>query len=452
MIYIHLPCFILPGLSDEETGRRFFTALRKIGSTLTHLFIQFNHLPLSDLLSACPNLLSLELQCPTHDIISSLPPTTWTKLTTLHIGDASQWITRDQVITVCKHFPSLKKLHLSSCSDIQSVLVVTQYLPSMTRLDMTISGDKVCFTYFDQGNACGAHGITHLSIRGHARRLVKDICSALSMYHTTLVQLSWNLVVFTSDDIYSIHFTCLKKLVLGSSGCWILRNAPLLEELEISANAIDNHPAVLDTTPPKLDKLKLRLYPTPDFYMTRVEHYLNRFAQQKMSRLKELVIETHTLEDLRKMHEPISRLEHLERLMINCWPWNSSQFESFLQGLAKGCRQLKSLELRCPNTPSTYSINALKRLGCLRHFAFSIRGTKDDDCFWDAIESFSQLKCIEMHPPVAISTVRLRRLREQRPDLKIMAREAYIHIWRYLWPLYIVLSFTLIILYPAWYH
>lgn len=171
--------------------------------------------------------------------------------------------------------------------------------------------------------------------------------------------------------------------------------------------------------PPSLKKLQLDFYPSfhHDNY-ARYARYLRRYANH--SQLKELLIVFDTSEDIDNVLEAILHLGQLQRLSIRIkGDWESTQMQGFLDGLCEACPNLSSLGINCNNAPSTHTMNALKRLEHLEEFGFSIEGMDDNDGFWHAIETFSQLKCIDIHPSKASNMHRRRYLHEQRPDLRI---------------------------------
>lgn len=123
---------------DDPLG----SLLRSVGSTLTHFQANMQPmllLPVSEIILICPNLVSLDVQLPNDVNFNSLAMSTWPKLKELRIFAAKEDINCDQVIGIWKRFPSLKKLYLHPCSDIESALVVPNHFPSMTRLELEIN-------------------------------------------------------------------------------------------------------------------------------------------------------------------------------------------------------------------------------------------------------------------------------------------------------------------------
>ncbi|KAI7874053.1 hypothetical protein K492DRAFT_211800 [Lichtheimia hyalospora FSU 10163] len=404
----------------------FLSSLRPMSNTLIRIFLRYNSLPLGDLLSVCPNLTCLDMAGPQPGTLWSLPSTPYPTLTTFIIRNATRRIAHDQVIAICKHFPSLKKLSLSPCSSIQSALVVSDYYPSMTQLTLVISHDSFMFTYLDQGHAYQQDGLTSLKVVAvsHQRERYRYIRALFNKFHQTLVELDYKFESST-HDMDAIQFPRLKKLVLSRCGWWILRNASTLEELQISSRAIENHPSVLNTVPQGLQTLKLRLFPTGDFHdVGLIEKYIRSVAQK--SRLKQLVIHAHSLEELDMVYYAIGYLNHLECLMISYQDRNTNQLEQFIDRLADGCPKLKCLKMRYKDAPSVYAILALKRLYDLQHLACPVQGMEHNTPFWDAIQSLSQLKCIELYPATSVNNDSLVYLRDKRPDLKIIVHSGYI--------------------------
>lgn len=222
------------------------------------------------------------------------------------------------------------------------------------------------------------------------------------------------------QEVYPIEYRQLKKLDLSSHGWWIPGKAPMLEELRISAYTIWENVAVLDTIPSTLRKLELGLDENLDLgHIGSVEHYLHGLAQQ--SQFNQLLIHFYNLSDIQSILNAIHRLDQLQHLMISFkTKWDYSQMERFIAGLGQGCPKLICLEIQCLNAPSIYFLNALKQLEYLKRFGFSINGMGGNDGFWRAIQSISQLMCIRIYPASAANMDDIRRLQEQRPDLKII--------------------------------
>lgn len=222
------------------------------------------------------------------------------------------------------------------------------------------------------------------------------------------------------QEVYHIEYRRLKQLEVCILGWWILRNAPMLEKLKISASTIRKHMAVLDTIPPMLKKLELNVNDHLDLRCkAHLARYIERFAQH--SQLKELAIGFYSLQNIANILRAIHRLNQLQRLtIIFSTKWHYDQMESFMDGLVKGCQKLACLEINCHNAPSTHAMNSLKKLEHLERLAFSIQDVHNDVGFWRAIQSIPQLKCIRVYPASAAKMDDIRHLQEQRLDLKII--------------------------------
>ncbi|KAJ8658004.1 hypothetical protein O0I10_006275 [Lichtheimia ornata] len=165
--------------------------------------------------------------------------------------------------------------------------------------------------------------------------------------------------------------------------------------------------------------------------LTLAQHailYLDRYANH--TKLKELVISVDTVADTDNVLDAVLHLGQLERLKILfSRAWKSTQVQGFLDRLSEACPNLSSLAITCDNAPSTQSINTLKRLDHLEELGFSIKGLDHDDGFWQAIKTFSQLKCIHVHPGKSINRHRRSSLQKQRPDLKIIVQTRHFEGW-----------------------
>ncbi|KAJ8657595.1 hypothetical protein O0I10_006659 [Lichtheimia ornata] len=411
----------------HDTG--ILSSLSSINNTLTHLYITLNHvrniLPTADIVSACPNLVTMRIANSFDADFSSLPMTTWPNMKTLSITQARKRISSDQVVAISKRFPSLERLTLSPCADGHSALVLPQYCSSIR--DILIRTNEACVQLdCHQGHSCDEQGVKAIYISGFFSTTysVQDGIRLLQQYNGGLKHLVWDMGCDTNDEaLYNIEYPCLSKLVLKCSGWWIPRNAPVLQELEIMDTVIRGNPNVLDTIPPHLKKLKMRLAPGAlPTYSTSIERYLHRLAQQ--TQLTELVVYFYNIvnfDSIAKVLDAICGFSQLGHLMVGFSDsWDGKQMEQFLEQLAKGCPLLSCLEIRSRNAPSASSMNALKRLESLQHMAFSINGTNDDDKFWNTIQTFSQLKCIRVYPPVAVNKNYITRVKQQRPDMKIV--------------------------------
>ncbi|CDS06442.1 hypothetical protein LRAMOSA08970 [Lichtheimia ramosa] len=252
----------------------------------------------------------------------------------------------------------------------------------------------------------------------------------LNKYHRTLQHITWYFKSDSNEDIYSIQFPQLKKLCLIDSGWWILRNAPMLEELDITSKTISTNPAIFNTTPTNLRKLRILL--SNGRYLSRniaVARYIYSFSQQSQLQHIDISIDSH--DNTQDVLDAICHLHQLRRLSINLLEdrhsyarepmvWNSHAMEQFLDTLSQSSSQLSCLEIRYKNAPSSYSINALKRLEYLKQFAFSIDGIDDDYSFWNAIQTMPQLETISIYPTSAVKKDDINFLIHHRPSMKII--------------------------------
>ncbi|CDH57646.1 predicted protein [Lichtheimia corymbifera JMRC:FSU:9682] len=410
------------------------SSLKSVSNTLTHFTIEDDGettLPIEDILVNCSNLVSLEISLTYSPSISSLPTTTWPKITTFNIfTTARAMITCDEIRAIGKGFPSLKKLEFSQCEDMETTRIVMDYYPWMSNLRLSKVGAGCYIVFNDDGHRCNEVGITRLDVTVHpgVHDPWENVTYILRQHHTTLEFISYNANVPNEpEEIYSIKYVRLKKLRLCKSGWWIPHNAPILEELQITWPALASDSTMPDTTPlpPTLKKLELIVYPPLDAATEGpLVRYIQRYAYH--SQLKELVIAFHNSTHIANVLDAILCLHQLERLRINCTgDWDSPQMEGFLEGLVKGCQNLTYLGIRCRNAPSTYPINALKRLEHLDELELSVKNLDGDDGFWHAIQTFSQLKCIHIHIANARNMGCLRHLQEQRPDLKIVVHKGF---------------------------
>ncbi|CDS06441.1 hypothetical protein LRAMOSA08969 [Lichtheimia ramosa] len=366
------------------------SSLEIVSGTLEHLELKVNSGPslsAAALLSACPNLVSLYTSGVNHADLSSLPTTPWDNLTELEITYSEEDITFDQIMAIWERFPSLEHLRLDPCTDIRSALLVTDYYPYMNNLDIKISSGADIM-YNEKGTFSDDIGITHLALDTNLVPFGQhmDVNSILKRYHNTLEQITLNMEADTDNtDTYSIQYPRLKRLYLNSPAWWIPRNAPMLEELAMTMEAVDmfgDHSAVFDTIPFHLQKLELRF---PCDSSVVIERYLLRLAEH--AQLKELNIEFHSLDTAGTIFDAICRLGQLRSLLIDSWgSWDSSHMEGFFGRLVQGCPHIASLGLKCKNPPSIDAMNTLKRLKHLQHFGFRVDWTNGNDAFWHAFE------------------------------------------------------------------
>lgn len=390
-----------------------------------------NELRVTDIVSACPNLESLKVHQPRDADISSLPMTTWPKMKNLSIIMAANYISLDHVLAVSKQFPSLKNLSLSICTDLQPALAVPQHFPAMRKLDcfifegveMTISDDEE-YEY----EYAGQQAINHLRIKSWPsdRYTTHDLRTLLCKYQGTVVELEWAMEYHYNkpEHLWSIQYPCLKKLTLCSSGWWIARNAPLLEELEFRVD-IDN-PAnkMLATIPPNLKRLYIMLSRLPITDHPAVAHYFHRLAQQ--TQLTHLYVSLGNLKhDYESIIEALCHLHHhLENLIISFHDHSeATDMEGHIVTIVKRCSKLKCLQIATRNAPSTHTLIAISQLEHLQQLAFSIRGADQQEGFWQAVESFTKPKLIKVFPQDPIHDLEITRLAQHRPDMRIMVQE-----------------------------
>ncbi|KAJ8658064.1 hypothetical protein O0I10_006336 [Lichtheimia ornata] len=197
-------------------------------------------------------------------------------------------------------------------------------------------------------------------------------------------------------------------------------NTPMLEELKLTSRMISMHPRVLDTIPQSLKSLDLDLHTRQQGHDdSPILCYLNTIALQ--CQLKELVLQFNSHANVARILDAVYRHNHLECLKISFTDeWKSYPMDSFLDGLIKACPRVSHLELKCTNAPSTYAISTLKRLPQLNKVSFSVNGPVIKDSFWDAIQTFSQLKCITIFKSPVAQHERIDHLKKQRPDMEII--------------------------------
>ncbi|KAJ8657965.1 hypothetical protein O0I10_006236 [Lichtheimia ornata] len=413
----------------------FVSSLKSISKTLTHLSIEMGSrrmFSIDQIVLTCPNLVSLDLPQSRVADISSLPMSTWPNLKSLSIHRAQEPITCDQIIGIWQRFPSLNHLGLHPCSDMQSAFIVSDYLPSINSLGINTLDTDIDIMYTDQGSVSDLLGVTHIAIEGilPSNDVFVDIGCVLKHHQKTLVEIEWDMDnddESDNRDFYHIQYSQLKKLTLNKSGWWIPRNAPLLEELIMTSEAINAYPAVLDMVPPTLKKLEFRLDEGPELADTStIKGYLDRIAQHSHP-LHEVILHSYTMNNIINVVDAIHPLNQLQRLMIRVTRrCDSHQMDRFVERLTRGCPNLSCLEIICREGLSMHSINALKRLENLKECIFSIKRIDDDHgSFWHALEMFTQLKWIRIHPAIATNIEDIRRLKEKRPDMTIIVKRDY---------------------------
>lgn len=377
---------------------------------------------MSDVLMACPNLVSLKMSQASKVDLSALPMTTWSKMTTLWISQARNTITTDQVVEIWKRLPSLKTLTLDPCSDIQSAFLVSDYYPSMRKIGLKMTGRRAKLTFLDQGHEADGQGITDLSFRGYSSTTVcyLDISKLIKRYCQTLNFLEWHLRLhMKNDDIFRIQFHQLKKLVIHSPGWWLQESVPRLQELEIESHTINETEKVLETIPPERQKLTLRLDSTPLDPTESVIDYLNRVAQHPT--FTRLAVNFDSEDPLPEILDAICCLNQLEHLaIVYSADWDAEVMEGFFDQLVKGCPRLTRLELKAEDPPTTHSMNALKQLKHLKGFNFSIDWPDSDPRFWDTVQALTQVKRLRIYPAISVDKPRIRQLRQQRPDMEVI--------------------------------
>ncbi|CDS10653.1 hypothetical protein LRAMOSA11139 [Lichtheimia ramosa] len=413
------------------------SSLKHISNTLTQLSLSLRlkdgpNLPLSTILMTCPNLTWLHMYA-AHDVdLSSLPMTTWPNLTELYIKSTVNDITCDHIIGIWKRLPSLTTLCLHPCTDIQSTLIVTDYHPSMnyigfdaidSGIGFDVSDPGIALTFKRKGYPSDEIGVTHLALRYEGFEdnvMMVDVNPMLRKHANTLqdfILKDFDLEM-DLDNSQDIQYPQLKKLYRNSSAWWIPRNAPMLQELTLTANTILEYPSVLDTIPANLKKLELQLNGGRRIVnQTRLAAYLDGLANQ--SQLKELVISSRVY-NLGNMFDAICHLDQLERLNVRIYgPWTPNHMEIFFGKLVIGCPRLCSLNICC-SAPSPRCINILKRLEHLAQLEFWCSDIDNDERFWHEIQTFTQLKRITIYEKKNANISSIRRLRKQRPDLQVM--------------------------------
>ncbi|CDH57673.1 predicted protein [Lichtheimia corymbifera JMRC:FSU:9682] len=422
----------------------FLSALKSISSTLRSFSIwmsvnfddDHDILPIADIVSACPTLVALNVSNPLDADFTSLPMVTWHTMTELSINQSTTIISLDHVKAIGKRFPSLKKLTLSPCTDLQSSFVVSEYWPSMNSLECVIYKEGVEMTCSDEGGRRyeeqqqQQQTITHLSLHSHNEDRFEHthVSSFLKQYQGCIVDLEIgiNHDVNDEDGIYAIQYPRLKKLLLYQSGWWIQRNAPLLETLELHTEIIIIYPQVLDTIPPALKKLVMNLqdYTLPDASV--IVRYFHRLSEH--SNFKDLDIYFgDPYRDIDDIVDAFCCCQKLERLNIYFdvdkldAEWHGVEMEPHLLKVVKGCPRLTRLEVYCHQALSTKTLNAFQQLEHLEQLQFSIVGFSEYEGFWKAVESITQLKEIRLYPYHPMAALGIRNLKQHSPHMRITA-------------------------------
>lgn len=376
-------------------------------------------IPVSDIILICPNLVSLDVHLSNDANFCSLPMSTWPNLNELSIFAAEEDISCEQVIGIWKRFPSLKKLSLHPCSDIESALVVTDHFPSMRRLELEIDDVGIRIIYEDEGQHFEELGITNLCVSCNQMSIdntYECVTSLLQKHHKTLEQMEWHVdPSINGMDLQDIKYPRLTTLILFTSGWWIPRNAPLLEQLQIEPSIIKYNPEVIRTIPPNLKRLSFEF---PRNIGSSIKQSPCRLGQ--LPQLRQLDMNLSLPQDISHIFDGSFCLDQLQRLKL--WfrdDLDSYQMEGFIEGLVKGCPHLLCLEVECGNAPPTSFVNALNPLEHLKQLAISIKAVDDDGSFWKAIQSFTHLQSIRVYPCMAANMDDIRHLKKQRPDLHI---------------------------------
>lgn len=412
----------------------FISSFQSIGNTLTHLEFDQEHMILapSDLLVACPNLVSFSLWQTFPASFSSLPmKMTWPKMTTLSIRYGEGAVSDDEIISISQRFPALQRLTLNPCFGIRSAFMASQYYPAMNGIEIDISNWSVHATLFNRGTGYQELAVTRLCISkenwADGGGSFMDTSSILKQHQKALEDIKWKIFsttrqndeVHNVDDFANIQYPRLKKLSLLHGGWWMLPNAPVIEELALSSRTINTHPEVLDTIPPKLERLILDFDDWHNLQDSNsVVYYLYRVSQQ--CQLHELSIRFDNSENAGNVLDAIDCLNHLQSLIIrfNC-DWSEYQMEAFVERIANGCPLLSCLQLKCHNAPSTHLICTLKRFRFLKQLGLSVSSTDGHVSFWRALGSLSKLSSIQMYPKYAVNKPEVQQLKKQIPHVEV---------------------------------
>ncbi|KAI7874292.1 hypothetical protein K492DRAFT_211654 [Lichtheimia hyalospora FSU 10163] len=433
---------------DDNGYTTFISSLQSVCSTLTHMSIYLPNgysPPIANILLTCTQLESLQV-FQAYDVdLRSIPTTTiLPNLTTFTLDCTVREITYDQVLMVLNRFPYLQYLTLNPCPDPRSMIAIPQHCPSLRGLQLGICyvGVNLPRERLKEEISSDEHqGLEILSLLGTQESTYnwKDIDRLLNQHCNTLELIELNVTISRNDNdtIRRVHYPRLKKLFLhhvdASQPCfgwWIPEFAPLLQELELTAHVIMSNPAILNTTPPKLRKLVLRLDTTFSFDRQRaVERYLRGFIHQgqQPSTLKEL--ELSLVQVNPTVHSPhgilnvVSQMDQLQHLMIS-FAHHVNTMEEYLEILARGCHCLTRLEIQCNNVPLRYSLSSLRWLTRLKQLALPI-GYDTTSNFWEPLQSMTQLKHIKIYPENAVFMLNARRFKEKRPNVKLMISNGF---------------------------
>ncbi|KAJ8657647.1 hypothetical protein O0I10_006713 [Lichtheimia ornata] len=409
----------------------FVSSLESISSTLTHfrtgtMDVQPNASvsPFTGVLLACPNLVSLEIYQPIDTDLCDLPKMTWPKLTTLAIVNGRKVFSCDEIRAICERFPSLKLLSIGSCSDLLSIPIIHQYYPSMRSLQVVAECPLIHLRYSDEGPDYEEPGITNLAIWmdqwNHDEQPVPDIGVLLKQHHHTVESIVMRVHTAVEDPrVYDIKYPRLKTLELYNIGGWILRHAPMLQELQMAQQTFITTPAVLDTIPSKLKELRLTHVDGSQVdNKSPIVKYLHRFIHHP--HLCDLVIHTNNMNMMGSILDVIGRLRQLRSLLFMYDEWDPKAMESFFSKLSHGCPHLAHLGLNSFKAPSAACMLALKPLANLKTMSISIAPSDGDPTFFVAMVSLLQLQSVHVDLSKGINKRDLHGLRDFNPNVKII--------------------------------
>ncbi|KAJ8657989.1 hypothetical protein O0I10_006260 [Lichtheimia ornata] len=411
---------------------QFVSSLESVAITLTHLSIHedpCNTVPMAKILSTCPNLVSLSIREPDLDTFMELPETTtWPNITTLSMNGLEVNLTSAQVNSICRRFPAVRNLDFYPCPDIKTALMIPKYCPLLKRAEIDIDDFLINVRFVDIDTGSDEVVVTKFwtfieEMEDERDWDTLDLGSALRQHRTTIEGITWDISCERDfHDLDDIQYPRLKTLSLVTNAPSITHHAPILEELTLSATAIDANPAVLDKIPSTLKKLKLDLEESSeDSDPEAIEGYLCHVSEH--CELQELAIRFGDSNGFPDVLAAIYCFKSLKRLNLRfCWTWEPHQMERFFDGLLYGCPFLLCLEIQCINAPSVYALNELKRLPYLKEIAFSIQDMDRYDSFWHELRTFSQLKCIRVYHENSVNMAPIQRLSEYRRDMNIITR------------------------------
>ncbi|CDH59960.1 predicted protein [Lichtheimia corymbifera JMRC:FSU:9682] len=317
-----------------------------------------------------------------------------------------------------------------------SVLDIPEHYPWMQSLDLFYDDERMEIKAEGFDTEHKENGITKLCIGSFEweNDICNDMARVLEQHHQTLVDVELKLkgdIQDGDDALYTISYPCLRRLSLSfisdmnpCFGWWIPSKAPALEELRMMISVIKARPAILDTKPPNLKRLVMRLGDVRSSEEAAIASYIDYYARQKeRSHLRDLEIHLYS-EHFSLIHEAICRLNHLQHLMIGfTFEWDTSNMDRFVKQLVNGCPHLVFLDINNKKALSIDSLNLLKRLDSLEELVLSIDGMQGCIGFCEALQTLSpSLKCIQMFPKSALDPMDLESLKASRPDLKIVVK------------------------------